>query len=135
MGGFWGLAIAAAIGSVAWIYQRAWERHQVRIERYQAILDRLSGFKKDKLDPDQIDETIKEVRRLWLFAPNDVVRAANAFIEAAEKNESKRPSLGKLVIAMRRDASFHAALFPRFYRNDLKESEVSEIKTATRKDP
>jgi hypothetical protein len=37
MGRFWGLIIAAAIGAVAWIYQRAWDRQQVRIGRYQAI--------------------------------------------------------------------------------------------------
>ena len=135
MGGFRGLAIAAAIGAVAWIYQRAWDRQQIRIERYQAILDRLPGFTQDNLDPNQIDEALKEIRRLWLFAPNDVVRAANAFVQAVETGESKRNTLGKLVIAMRRDASFQAALFPGFYRNTLNENEVSEIKTATRKRP
>jgi hypothetical protein len=135
MGGFWGLAIAAAIGAVAWIYQRAWDRQQIRIERYQAILDRLPGFTQDNLDPNQIDEALKEIRRLWLFAPNDVVRAANGFVQAVETGESKRNTLGKLVIAMRRDASFQAALFPGFYRNTLNENEVSEIKTATRKRP
>jgi hypothetical protein len=133
MGGFWGLAIATAIGAVAWIYQRAWDRQQYRIERYQAFLDRLPGFTQGGVDPDQIDEALKEIRRLYLFAPNDVARAANAFIEAVEKGESKRRTLGKLIIAMRRDASFQAALFPRFYRNDLKENEVCEIKTAKRK--
>ena len=103
-------------------------------ERYQAILDRLPGFTQDNL-PNQIDEALKEIRRLWLFAPNDVVRAANAFVQAVETGESKRNTLGKLVIAMRRDASFQAALFPGFYRNTLNENEVSEIKTATRKRP
>src|SRR6476619_2390056 len=28
---------SAAIGAVAWIYQRAWDRQQVRVGRYQAI--------------------------------------------------------------------------------------------------
>ena len=65
--------------------------------------------------------------------PIDVVKAANAFIEAVEKGETKRPTLAKFVLTMRRDASFKAALFPRFFRNKLTEADVSEIKTATRK--
>jgi hypothetical protein len=32
--GFSGVIIAALIGALAWIYQRAWDRQQVRIERY-----------------------------------------------------------------------------------------------------
>jgi hypothetical protein len=41
---FWGLTVPAIIGAVAWIYQRAWDRQQRRIERYETILDSLPGF-------------------------------------------------------------------------------------------
>ena len=111
MGRFGGLIIATTIAAMAWIYQRAWDRQQVRIERYQAILDRLPGFTQAKLDPDDIDAAIMEIRRLYLSAPDDVVRAANAFLEAVEKGETKRPSLGKFILSMRRDASFLGHFF------------------------
>jgi hypothetical protein len=58
----WGLAIAAAIGAVAWLYQKAWDRQQVRIARYQAIVDRLHAFTQEQLDPDKIEETLIEIR-------------------------------------------------------------------------
>jgi hypothetical protein len=130
--GFSGVIIAALIGALAWIYQRAWDRQQVRIERYQAIIDSLPGFTQDRLNPDQIDEALKEIRRLWLFAPDDVIEAANAFIEAAWKGEPKRSALSKLVLAMRRDVSFKAVLFPRF-SDQLEASDVGDIIAARRK--
>ena len=105
MGEFWGLIVASGIGALAWIYQQAWDRQEVRIERYQAIIDLLSGFTQDHLSPDEIDEALREIRRLWLFAPDDVIKAGNAFIEAVEKGETKRPTLAKFVLAMHRDSS------------------------------
>jgi hypothetical protein len=132
MSEFWGLIIASAIGALAWIYQRTWDRQEVRIERYQAIIDLLSGFTQDHLSPDEIDEAFREIRRLWLFAPDDVIKAGNRFIEAAEKGETKRSTLAEFVLAMRRDSSFTAAVVPRFFRNKLEPSDVSEMKTAKR---
>ena len=44
--------------------------------------DLLSGFTQDDQSPDEIDEVLREIRRLWLFAPDDVIKAGNAFIEA-----------------------------------------------------
>ena len=61
MGGFLGLIIATVIGAVAWIYQRAWDRQEIRIERYHAIIDLLSGFTQDHLSPDEIDEALREI--------------------------------------------------------------------------
>ena len=130
MGEFWGLIIASAIGALAWIYQRAWDRQQLRIERYQAIIDLLSGFTQDRLSPDEIDEAMREISRLWLFAPDNVIKAGNAFIEAVEKGETKRVTLAKFLLALRRDSSFTAAVVPRFFRNKLEPSDVLEIKTA-----
>ena len=60
MGGFWGLAIAAE--SVQW--RGFINGLGIVSERYQAILDRLPGFTQDNLDPNQIDEALKEIRRL-----------------------------------------------------------------------
>jgi len=129
---FWGLTVPAIIGAVAWIYQRAWDRQQRRIERYETILDSLPGFTQDRLDADQIDAALTEFRRLWLFAPDDVITAANAFIEAAQMGQTKRPALSKLVLAMRRDVSFKAVLLPRFSDN-LGEKDVGDIIAAKRK--
>lgn len=41
---FWGITVGTAIASLAWIYQRAWERQEKRVAQYQEILDRLDAF-------------------------------------------------------------------------------------------
>jgi hypothetical protein len=63
---------------------------------------------------------------------SDVIKAANAFIEAAWKGEPKRSALSKLVLAMRRDVSFKAVLWPRF-SDELGESGVGNIIAAKRR--
>src|SRR5262245_48811441 len=109
MSDLWALAVTAGIGVVAWLYQQAWDRRQLRLDRYQAFVDRLPGFTIANRDAAKMDEAYAELRRLWLFAPGDVIKAANSFIEAAEKGEPMRIALAKLVLAMRCDVSFRAA--------------------------
>ena len=128
----WGVAVAALLGAVAWIYQRAWDRQQARVARYQKILDSLPGLTQERLNPDQIDAILNEVRCLWLFAPDDVVKTANSFLNAAETGDRKPPALSQFILAMRRDASFEAALFPRFFRSKLGPDDVGRILHATR---
>jgi hypothetical protein len=120
-----GLVVAAGIGAASWIYHKAWDRQQARILRYEEIVKRLQAFTQGQHDPDQIDEVLIELHRLYLFAPDDVVLAANAFLEAAAKGETKRPALGKLFLAMRNDASFRSILVPRFRNSQLSESDLS----------
>jgi hypothetical protein len=123
---FLGLIITGLIGAAAWLYQKAWERQQQRVARYQEIIDRTLAFTLGGLDPGKVDETLSELRRLWLFAPDNVVRAANAFLAATSAGEGTPERLAAannafkvLMLAMRKDASFKAALFPEFFTSRL----------------
>src|SRR3954452_374456 len=111
-----GITIAAAIASVAWIYQRAWERQERRTARYQEIIDRLPAFTTGQLDPTKMNEALREIHRLWLFAPDDVVEPCERVIDIAEglDKDPKQLAVGRCILRMRRDATFSAALFPRF---------------------
>lgn len=88
----------------------------------------------DNLDTAQINVALIEIRRLWLFAPDDVIKAANEFITASQLGQSKRSSLTKLVLAMRRDLSFKGRPYYRvFFRYNLDEKDVGEIIAARRR--
>ena len=39
MADFWGLAVAAAIGSAAWLYQKAWERREARLTKARDLVE------------------------------------------------------------------------------------------------
>jgi hypothetical protein len=111
------LVLPAMIGATAWLYQKTWERHERRVKQYEAIMDELPAFTVERHDADRIDKAISISRHLWLLGPDDVVMALEAFMKAIEggSNEEERARLlGSLVIAMRRDATFLRALFPRF---------------------
>jgi hypothetical protein len=66
---FLGLVITGT-SAAAWLYQKAWERQQQRLARYQEIIDRTPPFTEGGLDPSKGEETLAEIRRLWLFAPD-----------------------------------------------------------------
>ena len=117
---FWGITFGAAIASATWLYQRAWERQEKRVLRYQEILDRLRYMTEENLTPEKTNELINEHHRLWLFAPDDVVVAGERFLDAVEGNGSdSTAALGEYVVAMRKDASMGSALFPRFWNTRL----------------
>jgi hypothetical protein len=112
----WALTVPAAIGAVAWLYQKAWERHERRLKQYEEILDLLPGFVEGGIDPTKINSAIAIGRRLWLVGPDNVVRAFDAFtssIESSAGHDASQEALGKLVLAMRRDVSVAATLVPR----------------------
>ncbi len=135
MADFWALTVPAAIGAVAWLYQKTWERHERRLKQYEEIVDELPAFTVGGLNQDRIDKAIMIYRRLWLLGPDEVVRAFEAFIKTVENgasssDEEKELALGRFVIAMRRDATFTAALIPRF-SSTLQPDEI-KLKSATR---
>lgn len=117
---FWGIAVGATIASLAWIYQRAWERQDKRVAQYQEILDRLDAFTDGGLDKEGIAASLIKFRRLWLFAPDEVIRATEDVLDVAAGQNLDPLAAGKCVIAMRQDASFFAVLFPRFWRTNLR---------------
>ena len=120
-----GIAVAAVIASAAWLYQRAWERQAQRILRYQEVLDRLPAFTEGNLDIEQRNEMITELRRLWLSAPDDVVRSGEKLLDLIEGRytDPEQVALGECVLAMRRDATMASALWPRFWGTRLQAKE------------
>lgn len=118
------IVIAALIGAGAWVYQKAWDRQQQRIASYQQIVDHLPGFTVNQRNPNEVDAALREFRRLWIFAPDEVIRTGNAFIDTVRTgvqvpDEDKKRALAEFVLAMRRDATFSSALVPSFFRTAL----------------
>lgn len=112
----WALTIPALIGAIAWLYQKAWERLDRRVKQYEEIIDALPGFTEGGLDAAKINAAIAMTRRLWILAPDNVVQALHAFFHSIENSKGHAESaraLGELILAMRRDASLWAVLFPR----------------------
>jgi len=118
MSAFWALTASAAIGATAWLYQKAWERHERRSKQYEEIIDLLPAFTAENWDHRQVDKAIKIQRRLWLIGPDKVVRAFNKLLammqgDVKSTDEERDRALGDLVIEMRRDSTLWAALVPR----------------------
>jgi hypothetical protein len=130
----WALAIPAIVGAVAWIYQKTAERQERRMKQYEETIDELPAFQTAGLNPDRIDKIFAVHRRLWIHGPDNVVRAFDAFIASVEPppkaTEVRELMLGKLVLAMRKDAGFVSALIPRL-RTTLKPEEF-KLKTVNR---
>lgn len=88
-------------------YEQKADGWQRRYACYRELLDRLPALTKGQTDQVQINELLREVRRLWLFASVRTVRATNEFIESIEKgkmgSESSEQKLGALIVALRRD--------------------------------
>jgi hypothetical protein len=117
-----GVTITAAIASAAWLYQKAWERQERRTARYEEIIDRLPSFTEAHLNPGEINAAIKEVRRLWLFAPDPVVMRCEKFLDYTEekcKGDDSEQIVGECILEMRKDASFLGAIVPRFWWTKL----------------
>lgn len=66
------------------------------------------------MDKEGIAASLIKFRRLWLFAPDEVIQATEDVLDVAAGLNQDSLAAGKCVIAMRRDASFFAVLFPRF---------------------
>jgi hypothetical protein len=118
---FLALIVSVIIASLAWLYQRAWERQVSKIERYQSILDKIPAFTVGNLDPTVMDDAYTEFRRLWLYAPDDVLKAANEFFLASSRpgDNSGNERLGKLIIKIRKDSSFSSAIIPKFFKTQM----------------
>ncbi len=125
------LAIPAAIGAVAWLYQKAWERLERRVKQYEEIIDALPGFVEGGLDLNKINLALGLSRRLWILAPDSVVQALDRFFDSIENSkgpEAAGLALGELILEMRKNATFWAVFFPRV-RTRLKPSDF-KIKSA-----
>lgn len=84
MSDLWALTVPVVVGAMAWLYQKSWERHERRLKQYEDILDELPAFTTDGLNVDRIDRAISVHRHLWLYGPDNVVRAFEEFLATVE---------------------------------------------------
>lgn len=101
------------IGAViAWILnerrRRAWEEYLRKEERYRELLRTLTGFYTHAADSDIRRQFLEEYKRCWLYCSDDVIRAANAAMEAMVEEtsvpmEERLERIGEFVLEIRRD--------------------------------
>ena len=108
------IALPAAGAITAWFLN---ERSKIRSEqlqrkeeRYKELLRCLKGFYVGRQDSDLKSQFVEQVKLCWLYAPDDVVKKANAFFASihAERqppatDEEKERALAEFVLAIRED--------------------------------
>lgn len=117
----WSFVLGALIGSVAWLYQKAWERRSQRAAVYEKIVRLLPSVTLAELDPKNLDQMLEEGRVLWLHAPDDVVLAFQAWMTAIKNGDVlNEPRLkDKFLARMRTDLTFRSAVIPRFWKTAM----------------
>jgi hypothetical protein len=117
----WSIVIGAVIGSLAWLYQKAWERRAQRAVIYEKIVRYLPSVTVQRLDLEKLDEMLEEGRVLWLHAPDDVVLAFQAWTVSVQNGDADHePRLkDEFLMKMRRDLTFHSAVIPRFWKTAM----------------
>ena len=56
----WSIFASALIGSVAWLYQKAWERRSQRAAIYEKIVRLLPSVTQERLNPQKLDQMLEE---------------------------------------------------------------------------
>lgn len=113
----WSIVLGAVIGSLAWLYQKAWERRTLRAAIYEKIVRQLPSVTVEGLNAEGLNEMLEEGRVLWLHAPDKVVLAFQKWMAAIQmSNAQHEPALKDEFLAqMRRDLTFQSALIPGFW--------------------
>lgn len=111
--GFWQVVVPASGAILAWIANeraKATERQlQRKEESYRALLASLRGFAVETEDPSKVEVFLDNMYLCWLYAPDEVVRAAYKFVETVGEHgftfndEDRRLRLGALVESIRND--------------------------------
>ena len=99
-------------GLVVWaLNQRSRLKWEVRVrkeERYRAFLESIRGFYEASQDQIKKDCFLDEMRLVWLYCPDDVIRAGHAFLDTVavgkkSSDEEKEQALAEFVLSLRRD--------------------------------
>ena len=117
----WSIGIGAVIGSLAWLYQKAWDRRVQRAAIYEKIVRLLPAITLTGLDPKKLDQMLEEGRVLWLHAPDDVVLAFQAWMASIQNGKADdEPRLKDgFLMKMRQDLTYRSALIPRFWNTAM----------------
>ena len=102
--------------------KRRWEKYKRKEERYTNLLESLCGFYVSSQNSEQKNKFIQELRLAWLYCPDKVIRAGNAFLATVETNASssdaeKERALAEFVLALRRNLNCKTRLTVDEHRN------------------
>ena len=109
---FWGIALPALSALVVWWLnersKRAWEEYRRKEESYRELLRCLRGFYAATADRALKEAFLTQVNLLWIYAPDDVIEAAYAFLETVKTGSphagEKNGRFAKLIETIRKDA-------------------------------
>lgn len=109
-------AIPLLGAAFAWLWnerrRRAADEYERKEKKYSVLIESAEGFYVHLTDPaqsKQLKETfLAEFRKCWLYCPDEVILAANAWLEmqkegVASTNEQRLHAIGKFMLAVRRD--------------------------------
>ena len=107
-----GIVVPLAGGIFAWwLNERSrlkWEKCIRKEDRYRGFLESIQGFYVTSQNEEQKEKFLRELRLAWLYCPDDVIKAGNAFLGtvatgAQSSDEVKERALAEFEIALRRD--------------------------------
>jgi hypothetical protein len=116
------MEIYSIIGSVCavvlgWYFnersRRTAEEYHRKEERYIKLLHDLPGFYEDPAEKEYVleemkKEFIEQMNQLWLYAPDEIIKKASAFLKTVEVYShstygERKKALGEFIIAIRQD--------------------------------
>lgn len=113
---------AIAVWCLNELAKRRWERYKRKEERYVSLLNSLRGFYVSPQDAKQKERFLEEFRLAWLYCPDKVIKAGNAFlatlaIGAKCSDQEKESALAGFVLALRNDLNSSTKLKVDDHRN------------------
>nr|QIJ55927.1 hypothetical protein mgb_00014 [uncultured bacterium] len=106
------IAVPLIAGIFGWWYNERkkfqWEKHKRKEDRYRGFIESIQGFYVLSQDKGEKEKFIKELRLAWLYCPDEVIQAGNAFLDTVSTGvessaEQKEQALAEFKIALRRD--------------------------------
>jgi hypothetical protein len=109
---FWKIIAPIALAIVAWLLnersKRKWKEYKRKEKRYSALLHTLKGFYVNSHDKALKDEFLYQLNLCWLYAPDEVIKLAYAFLDKVKvgvkfTDTEKEEAAGELISAIRHD--------------------------------
>ena len=102
------LAVAIVVWSLNEYAKLKWEKHKRKEDRYKGFLESVGGFYVSSQDSRQKERFIQELRLAWLYCPDEVIKTADAFLDAVTTgagttDADKEQTLADFELALRRD--------------------------------
>ena len=105
---FWKIAVPALAAIIAWFFNErtklVWEQYKRKEEKYKELLRCIRGFYVSSQDAEVKAQYVHQSNVLWLYAPDHVVQANNAFLDKVQTGApDKELAFGEVVLLARKD--------------------------------